>query len=106
MSTIKNNTFQWNRTGLRFHEFGGLVTKNRFHGNDTAIFVTDNPENVTIRDNSFSRNQEYNIKLGIHVTEDVEVQGGDFGIPTGRTVGDMVFDKEDDGDLGKIILIP
>jgi hypothetical protein len=103
---VEGNVFRSNGAGLRFHDFGGLITKNRFHGNDTAIFVTDNPKNVTIRDNSFSHSEEYNIKLGIHVTEDVTVEGGVLEVPGDKDIGDLIFDKKDDGDLGRVIILP
>jgi hypothetical protein len=32
--------------------------------------------------------------------------GGEFELSEGKTVGDMVFDREDDADLGRVILIP
>ena len=104
--TVKDNTFQRNRTGLRFHDFGGTVEGNTFVRNDTAIFVTDNPVDVTLMNNVFRKSSNYHVKLGIHVTEDVEVRGGEFQVPAGKTVGELLFDKEDDGDLGKVILIP
>jgi hypothetical protein len=102
---ITGNVFELNTTGMRFHEDGGIVSGNLFDSNATGIFVTDKPENVTITGNTFRASRDYHIKLGIHVTEDVEVLGGDFKIPEGKTVGDMVFDEEDDRDLGKVILL-
>ncbi|MCK5351953.1 hypothetical protein KAJ77_05210, partial [bacterium] len=69
-------------------------------------FVTDNPEKVTLTDNTFRASRDYHVKLGIHVTEDVEILGGKFELPGGKTVGDMVFDREDDEELGRVILLP
>jgi len=103
---ISSNVFELNNTGLRFHEEGGIVSGNLFDSNGTGIFVTDNPENVTLTGNTFRDSRDYHIKLGIHVSEDVEVRGGDFELLEGNTVGDMVFDHDDDSDLGAVILIP
>jgi hypothetical protein len=102
---ITRNVFELNNTGMRFHEDGGIVSGNLFDSNATGIFVTDIPENVTLTDNTFRASGDYHIKLGIHVTEDVKVMGGDFELSEGKTVGDLVFDKEDDPDLGRIILV-
>jgi hypothetical protein len=104
--SIRNNTFRNNVAGLRFHDFGGTVKDNQFIHNATAIFVTDNPEKVVLKDNTFKGSIDYHIKLGIHVTEDITLEGGIFEIPDGMEAGDLVFDKEDDEDLGKVILKP
>jgi hypothetical protein len=103
---ITHNVFELNNTGMRFHEDGGIVSGNLFDSNGTGIFVTDIPENVTIKDNTFRASRDYHVKLGIHVTEDVEIMGGEFELSEGRTVGGMVFDKGDDEDLGAVIIIP
>ncbi len=103
---ITGNVFELNNAGLRFHEDGGIVSGNLFDSNGTGIFVTDIPENVTLTGNTFRANRDYHIKLGIHVTEDVEIMGGEFVVPKGMVVEDLVFDKEDDPDLGKVILLP
>lgn len=103
---VTNNVFELNNAGMRFHENGGLISGNLFDSNATGIFVTDKPEDVTITGNTFRASSDYHIKLGIHVTEDVEVKGGTLEVPEGMAVGDMVFDKEDDSDLGRVILIP
>jgi parallel beta-helix repeat protein len=103
---ITGNVFELNNTGMRFHEDGGLVSGNLFDSNATGIFVTDNPQSVTLTGNTFQNSRDYHIKLGIHVTGDVEVFGGEFEVPEGQTVGDMVFDREDDEELGRVILLP
>jgi nitrous oxidase accessory protein NosD len=103
---ITGNVFELNTTGMRFHEDGGLVSGNLFDSNATGIFVTDKTENVTITGNTFRASRDYHVKLGIHVTEDVQVRGGTFELSEGKIVGDMVFDKEDDSDLGRVILLP
>jgi len=103
---ITGNVFELNNTGMRFHEDGGIVSGNLFDSNSTGIFVTDNPENVTLAGNTFRANRDYHVKLGIHVSEDVEVRGGDFELPEGKTVGDMVFDREDEEELGRVIFLP
>ncbi|TNF45190.1 hypothetical protein EP232_06340, partial [bacterium] len=102
--SIRNNAFRNNVTGLRFHDFGGTVSNNQFIHNATAIFVTDNPREVTLKDNIFKGSIDYHIKLGIHVTDDVTLEGGVFEVPDGIKIEDLVFDKEDDEDLGKVIL--
>ena len=104
--TIKDNIFQKNRAGLRFHDFGGTVEGNTFENNNTALFVTDNPVDVTLRDNAFRESSDYHVKLGIHVTEDVTIEGGEFDVPAGKVVGDLLFDKDDDGDLGRVVILP
>ncbi|MDT8394861.1 MAG: right-handed parallel beta-helix repeat-containing protein [bacterium] len=104
--SVRGNAFRYNDAGLRFHEFGGTVEGNTFEGNNTAIFVTDNPENVALKNNTFSESRDYHVKLGIHVTEDVEVEGGAFDLPKGKVLGDVIFDKEDDGDLGRVVIVP
>lgn len=103
---ITGNTFELNTTGIRFHEFGGVVADNTLDANGTGIFVTGNPEKVTITGNRFVNQYDYNVKLGIHVTDDVMVEGGEFGVPAGRTAADMIFDREDDEYLGKVVVVP
>ncbi len=103
--TVTDNVFELNNAGIRFHENGGLVSDNLFDSNAVGIFVTDLPQDVTIRNNTFSNSRDYHIKLGIHVTEDVLVQGGEFEVPEGKITEDFIFDKEDDLDLGKVILV-
>ncbi|MDF1525828.1 MAG: right-handed parallel beta-helix repeat-containing protein [bacterium] len=103
---ITGNAFELNNTGMRFHKNGGIVSGNLFDSNATGIFVTDNPENVTLTGNTFKASRDYHIKLGILVTEDVEVRGGLFDLSDGKTLRDMVFDREDDGDLGMVIILP
>ena len=104
--TIKDNIFQKNRAGLRFHDFGGTVEGNTFENNNTALFVTDNPVDVTLRDNVFRESSDYHVKLGIHVTEDVTIEAGEFDVPAGKVVGDLLFDKDDDEELGRVLLLP
>ena len=103
---VHDNVFELNNAGLRFHEFGGLVERNLFDANATAIFVTDNPENVRIVDNKFINSWDYNVKLGINVTDDVVIESGVFEVPVGKVVDDLVFDKKDDPDLGRVIVTP
>jgi len=103
---ITGNVFELNNTGMRFHEDGGIVSSNLFDSNGTGIFVTDNPRYVTLTGNTFRASRDYHLKLGIHVTEDVQVEGGTFEVPEGKTVGDMVFDHDDDNDLGRVNLLP
>lgn len=101
---IRNNTFRNNVAGLRFHDFGGTVKSNQFIHNGTAIFVTGNPKEVTLSDNTFKGSIDYHVKLGIHVTDDIIVKGGVFEVPDGMETGDLIFDKEDDEELGKVII--
>jgi hypothetical protein len=103
---VTNSVFEFNDSGMRFHENGGLISGNFFDSNATGIFVTGNPESVTLKDNTFRNSRDYHIKLGIHVTEDVEVEGGQLEVPEGKDIGDMVFDQEDDGELGRVIFLP
>jgi len=103
---ITNNVFELNNAGLRFHEDGGIVSGNLFDSNGTGVFVTRPHEKVTLTGNTFRASRDYHVKLGIRVIEDVEILGGEFEVPEGRVVGDMVFDKEDDADLGRVILLP
>lgn len=103
---IADNVFELNNTGMRFHKYGGIVSGNLFDSNATGIFITDNPENVTLTGNTFRASHDYHVKLGIHVTEDVEILDGVFELQQGRTFGDMVFDHEDDEELGRVILRP
>jgi len=103
---ITGNVFELNSTGLRFHEDGGIVSGNLFDSNATSIFVTENPKNVTLTGNTFRASRDYHVKLGIHVTDDVRIEGGQLEVPEGKVVEDLVFDKEDDPDLGAVILIP
>ncbi len=102
----RDNLFRYNDAGLRFHEFGGTVEGNTFEGNNTAVFVTGNPEGVFLKNNVFRASRDYHVKLGIHVTDDVVVKGGALRVPEGKKVGDLVFDREDDGDLGRVIFFP
>ena len=101
---IRNNRFQNNATGMRFHDFGGTVRSNQFIHNGTAVFVTDNPKDVKLEGNTFKGSVDYHIKLGIHVTEDITLEGGIFEIPDGMEIGELVFDKEDAEELGKVII--
>ena len=103
---ITNNVFELNNAGLRFHEYGGIVSGNLFDSNGTGLFVTRPPENVVLTGNTFRGSRDYHVKLGIRVIDDVEILGGEFVLPEGKTVGDMLFDKEDDEDLGRVILLP
>ena len=104
--TVEGNTFRGNRAGLRFHDATGIVKENTFEENGSAIFITDKPRDVILRDNIFLSSSDYHIKLGIGVTGDVTIQGGEFTVPERKTEGDMIFDGEDDPDLGKVLLIP
>ena len=79
---------------------------NTFENNGSAIFVTDNPGDVALRDNTFRNSSDYHVKLGIQITENIKIEGGVFEIPADRTVGEMVFDHDDDSDLGRVIFLP
>jgi len=106
LMTVSGNRFRYNDAGLRFHEFGGTIKGNTFEGNNTALFITGNPEEISISGNVFRKSRDYHVKLGIHVTEDVPVVGGIFEVPEGMATGDLIFDKEDDGELGRVIFLP
>jgi hypothetical protein len=101
---VRSNLFRGNGTGVRFHEFGGTVQGNTFERNNSAVFVTGNPKDVFLKDNTFRDNTDYHVKLGIHVSDDVTVEGGDFVIPEGKTAADLVFDGQDEEELGRVIL--
>ena len=103
---VKNSVFELNNAGMRFHENGGIVSGNLFDSNATGVFVTDNLESVVLTGNTFRDSRDYHIKLGIHVTEDVEIIGGKLEVPEGMAVEDLVFDKGDYEELGRVIVIP
>jgi hypothetical protein len=101
---VTGNTFELNNAGIRFHENGGLIEGNLIDANGTGIFVTANPEDVVINNNRFINQWDYNVKLGILVTKDVVIEGGVLETVGGRSQADMIFDKEDDPDLGRVIV--
>ncbi len=101
---ISGNVFRNNWAGIRFHEFGGAVRNNTFDSNGTAVFVTSEPEDVTLTGNTFKNSSQYHIKLGERVSSDIVLNGGQFVLPEGREEDDLMFDKEDEDYLGKVVL--
>ena len=59
---------------------------------------------MELRDNLFSGTLDYHVKLAEDVTRDLLLEGGALEVPAGKSLGDLLFDGNDEPGLGRVIL--
>ena len=102
---IEHNDFLENYYGIRCEANGSrtTVTKNRFHGNDYAFFpVRKTGSSVRFFENNIESSKVYQVNLGQAQNEDLDLSNNWWGTSDARKIGEGLFDKNRDANLGKI----
>lgn len=99
---IERNLFESNATGVRFHFGAPVICENEFRDNDVNLFVTSEPRDYRIENNSFGVARDYQVVLGELVPDDVRIPGNYWVVTPGRTLAESVYDGRRSDYLGKV----
>lgn len=100
---ISRSLFTENRIGMRAFMATALIKENEFKSNDTAIFVREKGDGLTIRNNNFSSNIDYSIRVGDFNLEDVDARDNWWGTDNPE---ETIFDGRREPGVGNVIFEP
>ncbi len=100
---ISESLFTENRIGLRAFMATALIKDNEFTKNETGIFVREKGDGLTIRNNNFYSNIDYNIRVGDFNLEDIDARGNWWGTDIPE---ETIFDGRREPGVGKVIFDP
>jgi hypothetical protein len=103
---IRESLFRGNGTAVRYWESDPLVEGNRFDGNGTAIFCREGSRGTVLRGNNFAGSADYHVKLGELQAGDVEAAGNWWGTDREARIEELLFDREDESYLGRVLFRP
>ncbi len=123
---ISHNTFTDNDTAIRFTRMEGPVTinNNEISGNRQGIFLVPSGQNITdffepdrsgrpwntgrlqIFSNNIYNNRDYNLNLGEKQFWNLDVTNNWWGSLTESSIEEKIFDRKNDGALGKALYHP
>ena len=97
---------QDNGAAIRFHFGSPVICKNIIRNNAKGLFVTSEPRDYTIENNSFLGNSPYEVSLGEGVRRTVELKNNFWGTQTAETLPDYLYDGHLDDWLGTVDYLP
>lgn len=103
---IENNLLHHNGAAIRFHFGAPVIRNNEIRENRKGLFITSEPRNYTIENNSFIDNRPYQVSLGEGVREAVELGNNFWGTETSESLPGTFFDGRLDDWLGTIDFLP
>lgn len=103
---IENNLLRNNDVGIRFHFGAPVICNNRFTGNRVNLFVTSDPREYRIENNSFGAPAEYQVVLGENVPEDVTMTRNYWDVPDLAALLQRLYDGRRSDYLGRVLVDP
>lgn len=101
--SVRRSRFEGNGTAVRYWESAPEIVGNVFRGNDTAIFVREGSRGSWIAGNDFAASRDYHIKLGEAQPGDVAAPDNAWGTTDEAEIERLLFDREDEGYLGRVV---
>jgi Right handed beta helix region len=81
---VRGSVFSDNSVGIRSYRGNALIAGNLITRNQTGIFVREKGGGLTIRNNNFSANADYNLRVGDFNDEDVDARENWWGSASPR----------------------
>ncbi len=103
---IEKNLLQNNDAGIRFHFGSPVICKNLLRNNGKGLFITSEPREYTIENNSFIGNSPYEVSLGEGVQEAVVLKNNFWGKQTTASLPGKLYDGRKDDWLGTVDFLP
>lgn len=103
---VENNLFENNDAAIRFHFGSPVIRNNLIRNNDKGLFISADPRDYQIEDNSFIENISYHVSLGEGVRQPVDLRNNYWSEPAGAELERLFFDGRVDSWLGKIEYLP
>ena len=103
---IEKNLLHNNGAAIRFHFGSPVICKNEIRNNDKGLFITSDPRDYTIENNSFLNNSPYQVSLGEAVPDTVFLQKNYWGEETAETLPSKLYDGRLDKWLGTVDFMP
>ena len=103
---VENNLFENNGTAIRFHFGSPLIINNLIRNNRKGLFISAEPRDYRIENNSFIDNAPYQVSLGEGVKEAVDLRNNHWSEPAGSALEARFFDGRVDDWLGRIEYLP
>ncbi len=102
----ENNLFENNGTAIRFHFGSPVICNNLIRHNGKGLFISSEPRDYRIENNSFIENFPYQVSLGEGVRSAVDLRNNYWSEPVGLALEALFFDGRDDDWLGRVEYLP
>lgn len=99
---IEHNLLEQNGVGVRFHFGAPVICENAFRDNDVNLFVTSEPRDYRIENNTFGVARDYQVVLGETVPSDVAMPRNFWMTEPGRALTESFYDGHRSDYLGKV----
>lgn len=103
---VESNLFEDNGAAIRFHYGSPLIRNNLIRNNGKGLFITQEPRDYRIEENSFIGNRPYQVSLGEGVRQAVDLRNNYWSEPAGPALERLFFDGRTDDWLGRIDYLP
>jgi hypothetical protein len=103
---IEKNLLHNNGAAIRFHFGAPVICRNEISGNRKGLFITSEPREYTIENNSFLDNFPYQVSLGEGVRDAVTLKNNYWGPLSSDQLLPRLFDGRLDSWLGVIEYLP
>ncbi len=100
---IRQSVFRENSIGIRSYIGNAVIEENVITANEIGLFVRERGSGLTIRNNNFSENSDYNIRSGDFNAEDIPAAENWWG---GQEPLATIFDGRMEEGVGKVQLEP
>jgi hypothetical protein len=103
---IEKNLLEKNGAAIRFHFGAPVICKNIIRDNGKGLFITSEPREYTIENNSFIANRPYQVSLGEGVRQAVVLRNNFWGAQTEQSLPESLYDGRVDEWLGRVEFLP
>jgi len=103
---VENNLFESNGTAIRFHFGSPVIRNNLIRHNRKGLFISADPQDYRIENNSFLDNSPYQVSLGEGVRASVNLRNNYWSESAGAVLESFFFDGRTDDWLGRVDYLP
>lgn len=103
---IERNLLRNNQTAIRFHFGSPVICENQFINNRVNLFVTAEPRDYHIENNSFGEATDYQVVLGESVPEDLRIPRNHWPLNDPAALIRSFYDGRRSDYLGKVLFDP
>lgn len=103
---IERNLLRNNHTAIRFHFGSPVICENQFIDNQVNLFVTAEPREYHIENNSFGEAADYQVVLGESVPEDLRVPRNYWHHTDPAALIGSFYDGRRSDYLGRVLFDP
>lgn len=103
---IEKNLLQHNGAAIRFHFGAPVICRNLIRNNSKGLFISSQPRDYTIENNSFIDSAAYEVSLGEGVRETVVLKNNFWGQQNAENLPNKLYDGRLDDWLGTVDYLP